>query len=101
MIQHIVWWTLKEEAEGSNAEGNAKRMVDMLRALEGQIPSLLSLSVSMEIAGSSTEPCDVILVSTHENVEGLQAYAEHPAHMACVDFIRSVVSSRHAIDCIL
>lgn len=98
MIKHIVWWTLKDEAEGATAAENASKMVEMLRALSGRIPALKSLDVSMELLASTTEPCQVILLSTHDDAEGLKAYAEHPEHMACVGFIKQVVATRKAID---
>ena len=46
MVRHIVWWTLKPEAEGRTAAENAKLIKQRLEALMGQIPSLKSLEVS-------------------------------------------------------
>ena len=38
MVRHIVWWTLKPEAEGRTAAENAKLIKQRLEALMGQIP---------------------------------------------------------------
>ena len=46
MVRHIVWWTLKPEAEGRTAAENAKLIKQRLEALMGQSPSLQSLEVS-------------------------------------------------------
>ena len=81
MVRHIVWWTLKPEAEGRTAAENAKLIKQRLEALMGQIPSLKSLEVSYDLA------------------EGLKAYAEHPAHVAVgKELIKLVTESRQAID---
>ena len=49
MVRHIVWWTLKPEAEGRTAAENAKLIKQRLEALMGQIPSLKSLEVSYDL----------------------------------------------------
>ena len=48
----------------------------------GQIPSLKSLEVSYDFLPTCTMPVNVILMTTHDDAEGLKAYAEHPAHVA-------------------
>ncbi|ABB36995.1 Stress responsive alpha-beta barrel domain-containing protein [Oleidesulfovibrio alaskensis G20] len=98
MIKHIVWWTLKEEAEGATAAENAEKMIRMLRELDGRIPSLMAIEASSAIAATTTEQVDVILQTVHASAEDLQAYAEHPEHVKCVGFIKAVVSGRKAID---
>ena len=82
MVRHIVWWTLKPEAEGRTAAENAKLIKQRLEALMGQIPSLKSLEVSYDFLPTCTMPVNVILMTTHDDAEGLKAYAEHPAHVA-------------------
>lgn len=101
MLKHVVYWTLKEEAEGHSAAENAATFVEMIRNLEGRIPSLLDIVASAEFASTTTEPCQVILISTHADEQGLKDYAEHPDHVACGAFIKKVVSSRKAIDFIV
>ena len=89
MVRHIVWWTLKPEAEGRTAA----------EALMGQIPSLKSLEVSYDFLPTCTMPVNVILMTTHDDAEGLKAYAEHPAHVAVgKELIKLVTESRQAID---
>ena len=92
MVRHIVWWTLKPEAEGRTAAENAKLIKQRLEALMGQIPSLKSLEVSYDFLPTCTMPVNVILMTTH-------AYAEHPAHVAVgKELIKLVTESRQAID---
>ena len=64
MVRHIVWWTLKPEAEGRTAAENAKLIKQRLEALMGQIPSLKSLEVSYDFLPTCTMPVNVILMTT-------------------------------------
>ncbi|OBQ54802.1 Dabb family protein [Halodesulfovibrio spirochaetisodalis] len=98
MIKHIVWFTFKEEAEGATASENAAKAVSMLRNLEGKIPSLKTIDVSMEFASTTTEDVQVVLLSTHDDEEGLANYNQHRLHVECVNFIKKVIASRKAID---
>jgi quinol monooxygenase YgiN len=91
-------WKLKEEAEGADAKTNAAKMKEMLEALQGQIEGLLSLSVSTDVFLSAPET-DVVLFSEHESREALETYQTHPLHVACVDFVKKVVSDRRVVDC--
>ena len=87
MVRHIVWWTLKPEAEGRTAAENAKLIKQRLEALMGQIPSLKSLEVSYDFLPTCTMPVNVILMT------------EHPAHVAVgKELIKLVTESRQAID---
>ncbi len=101
MLRHIVWWTMKDEAEGASGAENAAKMLAMLQNLEGRIPTLKDLEVTTTFLETTTEPVQILLQSTHDDGAGLKAYAEHPEHMACVDFIKKVVASRKAVDYIV
>lgn len=98
MIKHIVWWTLKEEAEGRPALENGRKAIEMFEGLSGQIESLISLEVSLAIEDTTTVEAHLVLQSSHKDMEGLSAYADHPKHLEAVDFIKKIVSSRQAID---
>ena len=98
MINHIVWWTLKKEAEGNSAAQNGIKIKEMLEDLEGQFEYLKSIEVSLEVGESSTVDAHIVLRTTHGDMEGLTEYANHPKHLEIVEFIKKVVSSRQAID---
>ena len=101
MIRHIVWWTLKTEAEGRTANENAILMKQRLEALYGHIPGLLSIKVAVQFLESTTLPVHVLLTSIHEDVEALRIYAEHPAHVAIGrELVSLVTTSRQAIDAV-
>lgn len=98
MLHHIVWWTLKEEAEGRTVEENAKRLAGLGNALRGKIDELLSIEFSVNIASTSTLPAHLVLHSTHKNADDLAAYATHPLHVAFGKELKPCVASREALD---
>lgn len=97
MIKHIVWWTLKPQAEGCTARENALKLKAMLDKLEG-LDCVDSLKTVVDVLPSSTEDVDILLVSTHVTAGDLKAYAAHHEHAEVADFVRKVVQTRKAID---
>lgn len=97
MIRHIVWWTLKKEADGRSAEENGKHLEDASAVLHG-IPGVESVEVSAQIQPSSTVPAQVVLTSTHEDMAALEAYKNDPVHIKFAQLITSLSDSRNCID---
>ncbi|MDL2306852.1 Dabb family protein [Desulfovibrio sp. OttesenSCG-928-C06] len=98
MIKHIVWWTMKPEADGHTGAENAARIKKMGEELAGKIPGLLSIEMSTDIKGSGTETPTLVLQSSHPTVEALQEYAVHPLHVAVVDVVKVCAASRNSLD---
>ncbi len=98
MIRHIVWWTLKDEAEGATAAQNGLKIKALIEALRGKIDTLKSVEVSVKLAATTTVDAQVVLHSTHDTAADLAAYNDHPEHQKIVGFIKKVVNSRQAID---
>ncbi len=98
MIKHIVWWTLKPEAEGRDAAENALRIKDMGEALNGKIPGLLSLEISQRVKDGSTVSAELVLQSTHNTQEALQGYAVHPLHLELAAVIKACTEKRQCLD---
>lgn len=97
MIRHIVWWTLKDNADGFSAVENGKRILAASAALKG-IPAVLSVEVSIEIQPSTTVAAQVVLQSAHSSLETLQEYIAHPVHTEFVKLIQAVCQNRQALD---
>lgn len=97
MIKHIVWWTLKDQAEGATAAENAQKMKAILEDLR-HLPGLTDFEVSISFLPSCTEEVAVILQSTHEDAAAFRAYMADPEHKNVVEFTRKVISARKAID---
>ena len=99
MVRHIVMWTLKEEAEGRDKAGNAAEMQARLLALPAKLPQVRELEVAVgEAVFAAVPPADVVLYSTFDSREDLQAYAGHPLHLEVVEFIKKVVAERRVVD---
>lgn len=98
MIRHIVWWTFKPEAEGHTGVANALMMKEGCEALMGRIPSLKSIELSVDFESTSTLPVSLILNSTHDDMDGLKAYANHPEHQLLIEFAKATTATRQAID---
>lgn len=99
MVHYIVWWTLKLEAEGRTAAENAKLIKQRLETPMGQIPSLKSPEVPYDFLPTCTMPVNVVFIATHDDAEGLKAYAERPTHVIVgKELIKLVTEPRQAID---
>lgn len=97
MVKHIVFWKLKDEANGMNKEANAAAIKQKLEDLNGKIEGCLKLEVGFDFLHSA-ESADVVLYSEFESKEALDFYANHPLHKAVMPFIAEARSERRVID---
>ena len=51
MVTHIVFWALKDEAEGHSKRENAEHIKEMLEALVGVVPGLIEAKVGINENG--------------------------------------------------
>jgi hypothetical protein len=97
MVKHIVFWKLKDEAEGARKDANALEIKSRLEALRGKIPGMLKLEVGIDF-NRSEAACDVALYSEFTDRAALDAYQGHPEHKAAGEFIQRVRASRAVVD---
>ena len=97
MLKHIVMWKLKEEAEGAGRAANAKRMKELLDACAGIVPGILKFEVALAQPGLEAT-YDVVLYSEFADRAALDAYQEHPQHVALKPFIGAVREARQCMD---
>ena len=95
MIKHIVFWKLKDEAEGGTKQENIAKIKTMLERLVGIVPGLLSAQVGANVNGGEYDAC---LVSEFESMEALHAYDSHPEHLKVRSFVKAVRISRTSVD---
>ena len=95
MVKHIVFWKLKEQADGRSKAENAQLIKDKLEALKGQIDGLVNIEVGINFVEGNY---DVALYSEVVSREALDIYQNHPKHQAILPFVRSVVEDRKAVD---
>lgn len=94
MITHVVMWKLKEQ----NKKENALKLRNELLALKKTIEVIEFISVDFNLEQAPVENFDVVLTLKVETWEDLGIYANHPDHVNIIDFVRSIVTQRVAID---
>jgi hypothetical protein len=97
MIKHIVMWKLKEQAGQATRQENALRMKVLLEMCAGLTEGLIKLEVGIDI-GADSGPWDVVLYSEFADRAALEAYQQHPVHLAAKPFIGKVREQRTAVD---
>lgn len=96
MIRHIVMFTLAAADEKQRA-ADTSGMRERLVALVGVIPGLRSMSLDADL-GRIEDHWDLVLISEHDDIDALEGYQAHPAHLETATFIRSVTSNRVTVD---
>ncbi|MBE6848319.1 MAG: Dabb family protein [Ruminococcus sp.] len=97
MVKHIILWKLKEEFTQEEKNVIAQGIKEGLEQLSGVIPGLLDIHV--QAGGLASSNVDVMLDSTFESEEALQAYAKHPAHVEVADTkVRPFTMLRSCLD---
>jgi quinol monooxygenase YgiN len=97
MVKHIVFWKLKDEANGMSKAENAKAIKQKLEDLNGKIEGCIKLEVGFDFLHSA-ESADIVLYSEFESKEALDFYANHPLHKAVMPFIAEARSERKVVD---
>lgn len=90
MVKHVVMQKFIDKADAQEA-------ARMLRALMGAVPTLRSMEVGVN-EQESERAFDLALIATFEDMQGLHAYDEHPAHQAVRAFIRPRRSGTASVD---
>ncbi len=95
MIKHIVAWRI---ADGEDRQERARAIKENLEALRDKIDALVDIEVGINF--NTTEAAsDVVLVSTFNSREDLEAYQEHPEHKAVgQSYVRPYVKERRVVD---
>lgn len=100
-IKHIVMWQLHEQAAGADRATNMQRLKDKLLACADLVPGTLRFEVATaaEARAKGLEATyDVVLYSEFEDKAALDAYQNHPEHVAIKDFVGAVRSARQCMD---
>lgn len=97
MIKHIVMWQLKHHAEGADKATNAIKMKALLDACSDIVPGIVKLEVAIAQAGLEAT-YDVVLYSEFESAAALDAYQNHPQHLALKPFVGAIRLARQCMD---
>lgn len=72
----------------------AQRRLD---AMVGQVPSLLTLQAGLDVVRGPAS-AHLFLQTTHADLAGLRAYAEHPAHLDLLTWLAPRLERRVVVD---
>lgn len=97
MIKHIVFWKLKDQAEGADKAANARKMKSMLDACADLVPGILKFETAIAQPGLEAT-YDVVLYSEFASKAVLDAYQSHPQHVALKPFFGAVREARQCMD---
>jgi hypothetical protein len=97
MLTHIVFWKLKDEADGHSKAEIASRLKHDLEALRGAVPGVRAIEVGIDV-NRSEAAYDVALYSVFSDAAALEAYQRHPKHQEIVKFLAGVRTARAVVD---
>lgn len=97
MIRHIVMWKFKDEAQGASKAENLLKAKALLEGCAGIVPGMLALEVAMAQPGLEAT-YDLILNSAFTDRISLDAYQNHPQHVALKPFLGDVRLERQCMD---
>jgi len=90
VLTHVVSFTLADPADA--AETKAR-----IEALGPQIDAIRSITAGVDILGDPGA-AHVVLISTHDDVQGLRDYQEHPVHQEFGAWIRDRMAAKTVVD---
>jgi len=97
VIKHIVMWKLKDQAEGAERVANMQKMKALLDGCANIVPGILKFEAVLAQPGLEAT-YDVVLYSEFESRAALDAYQDHPDHVAIKPFIGAVREARQCMD---
>ncbi|MFG6402055.1 MULTISPECIES: Dabb family protein [unclassified Microbacterium] len=95
-IRHLVLWKLAAEDADTRAL-HAEQIAERLLTLPPLISEIQHLEVGSNVAFPATN-WDVALVAEFADVEALELYQVHPAHVEAAQFVRTLVAERATVD---
>ena len=97
MLKHIVMWKFKPEGEGADKAANLVRAKALLDACAGLTPGMRMLEVAIAQPGLECT-YDLVLYAEFDDAAALDAYQNHPQHLAVKPFVGAVRLERQCMD---
>jgi hypothetical protein len=93
MIKHVVFFKFKPEVSA----GERRSVLNELRALPDKIDVIRSFEVGEDIM-HSPRAWDMAEIASYDDLEALEAYTHHPAHVEVVSKLREVCDAIGSVD---
>ena len=100
MVKHIVFWNLKDFAEGNDKEANLKLAKEGLEALVKKLPLVKCFEFGRTAVPGPTQ-FDVALYMEFDSMEDLETYLNDPDHQKFAAFAQKIRTDRAAVDYIV
>ena len=97
MIKHIVMWKFRDHAEGADKAANLARAKALLDGCADLVPGMGRLEVAIAQPGLECT-YDLVLYSEFADRAALDAYQNHPQHVALKPFIAAARLERQCMD---
>lgn len=97
MIKHIVIWKFKDHAEGKDKAENLAKAKALLDACADIAPGTRRFEVAIAQSGMQCT-YDLVLYCEFTDRAALDAYQNHPQHVAVKPFIGAVRLERQCMD---
>jgi hypothetical protein len=99
-LKHIVFWKLKEHADGADRATNALKLKALLDGCADIVPGILHFEVAVAQPDQDAT-CDIVLYAEFSGRDALEAYQTHPQHEALKPFVALVKEERHCMDYVI
>lgn len=96
MIKHIVMFAFKEEYPEAERPAKLKEIKTITEDLAGVVPGLQETTVYIAPVGTSTH--SFMLEAVLDDIDALNGYQVHPAHVAVGGVIKAVAHNRACFD---
>lgn len=96
MIVHVIAFRFRAD-DGPGRRALAVQFRDRLVPLEAAVEEVRSLHLEIDL-GLVDDHFDLVLTSTHDTYEDLEAYQRHPLHLEVAAFGRTIVADRACVD---
>ena len=93
MYKHVVMWKFNPNISYYDKE----KMVNILNDLSNKIEFIKKIEVSLN-SSDNTSSYDIILITEFISEDEYKKYANHPAHIKVVDFIKGIVIEKAIVD---
>ncbi|MDG1731263.1 MAG: Dabb family protein [Algibacter sp.] len=98
MYKHIVFWKLKEQANGMSKQELATEVKRRLDELPAHIPEIVSYETGINIGDYGASFFDVSVIGVYKNKDTFWDYTKYPIHDAVVAYIQSVQEDEQIVD---
>lgn len=96
MIKHIVLFKVKETLPVEEMNEKLTEIKSDLEALMGTVDSLRFIETGINC--NPKETYHLSLLAEFDDMDGLEAYATHPAHVAVGVKVRAILDQRACVD---